>query len=196
MLYLQKNVQEFANAAYHSVWGDPFCGLRIAHSPIKALDLVGEDSRLTIRKNHLKRIALKLRRHCTSNQKAGFGVIAGWAQNKNRPFSGLLMTNCGIKVNPYHLAGVGNPILYQTSAPTGSPQLTSRCRFSGVIWATISSSVNGRSAAVIATDPAFAFRTSTSPSRNPASSATVLGILTARLLPQRAICALAVITPR
>ncbi len=190
---LQQSAQNVSDPLQHFV-GNAIFRLDVAHPPVQALDLIGQNSRLPIGQQYLKRIALNFQRHGTSEKKAGFCVVRCGAQNKSRPFSGLLMTNRRIKINPNSLSSVGNPFFYQTSAPTRSPQRSSPCRFSGVILATSSSNVSGRLTAFMATSPcATTSSTTVLPSWNPASSATCRGILIAKLFPHRLICALAVI---
>ena len=189
---LEKGTQKITDTL-QNVGGNTIFRLGVAHSPVETLNLICQYSGFSIRQQNLKRVSLDLRGHRAREEKACFPVIRCWTQNKSRPFAGLLVTNCGIEINPDGFSGIGNPIFYQASAPTGSPHRSSPCRFSGVILAVSSSIVNKRAAALITTSPwATTSSTTVLPSRNPASSATYRGILIAKLFPHRLICVLAV----
>jgi len=110
--------------------------------PIKALHLIGKNYAWRLARNqNLKGIAFDLRRHWAKYAQRRFPIIRLGRKDQRRSMVRLFVAGLGVKVYPNDIATIRNVCHQSTSsAPTAFPVTISRCKFSGDIRASNSSS--------------------------------------------------------
>src|SRR5437588_4853316 len=131
----------------------------------------------------------------TYNHQATGAIITLIGDDQGRAAFGLFASGLGIEIEPDDVAGTRHVTAYHSTSSRSRvrPVGSSPYRFSSVICATSSFRVGTRCLLCKRMCPSADSITMGSPSRTPASSATGLGMRTARLLPHFTICPCAMI---